>query len=74
MAQVCNIVYEAFVEIKSNGSRMIDCDESFPSSLQVLSKLQEFLDYYFEEKESFVFGSLQKEDSLATDTASAELF
>lgn len=77
MAQVWDNVHESCEEIVSDGSKILD--EEFVMNLfhtfyEHSTELQEFLDYYFKEKESFVCGSLRKEDRvLAIDTARFEL-
>eukprot|EP00957_Ditylum_brightwellii_P104845 7991290-Ditylum_brightwellii.AAC.1 len=78
MDRSIDAVYDAFLEVQLHGSKMLDekCIMNiFSPFYEELPKLEDYITYYFEEKELNVIGSCTKKDCvLAVDKARAELF
>ena len=78
MYRANDCLYNALVEIQADGALMIDEDymmNIFSSLYEDLPELEQYLNYYFEEKELNVVGSKDKASRvLGIDIARAELF
>ncbi len=78
MGRVFTLLHDAFVEIQSNGSLLLEQDfimNIFSPLYDEIPPLKQYLNYHFEEKEGNVIGSNNKHDHvLAIDEAMAELF
>ena len=78
MGRAVDLMYNAFVEVESDGELMLDEDfimNIFSPLYDELPELKEHLTYYFEEKESNVTGSFSQGNRvLAIDLAKCELF
>jgi hypothetical protein len=78
MGRAVDLMYNAFVEVESDGELMLDEDfmmNIFSPLYAELPELKEYLTYYFEEKESNVIGSCSQVNRvLAIDLAKCEVF
>ena len=78
MARALDLMYSSFIDIASEGDLFLDEDyvmNIFKPLYGELPELDEYLTYYFEEKEANVVGSNKECDRvLAIDGAVAELF
>ena len=78
MGRAVDLMYNAFVEVESDGELMLDEDFIMGIFSPLYKELPEFngyLEYFFEEKESNVIGSCSQEDRvLAIDLAKCEVF
>jgi hypothetical protein len=78
MGRAVDLMYNAFVQVESDGEKMLDEDfiMNIVSPLyEELPELEEYLTYFFEEKESNVVGSYSRSDRvLAIDLAKCEVF
>ncbi len=78
MGRAVDLMYNAFVEVESDGELMLDEDFNMGIFLPLYKELPEFngyLEYFFEENESNVIGSCSREDRvLAIDLAKCEVF
>jgi hypothetical protein len=78
MGRAVDLMYNAFVEVESDGELMLNEDFIMGIFLPLYDELPEFngyLEYFFEEKESNVIGSCSQEDCvLAIDLAKCEVF
>eukprot|EP00957_Ditylum_brightwellii_P130698 9970640-Ditylum_brightwellii.AAC.1 len=78
MGRSIDMVYEAFLEIQLDGTKMLDEDcimNIFSLFYEELPELEDYITYYFEEMKSNMIESCTKKDHvLAIDKARAELF
>ena len=78
MPRSLDLAYQAFIAIQADGDKFLDEEfmmNIFQPLYQDVPELEEYLTYYFEEKESNPVGTSAKEDRvLAIDGAVAELF
>jgi hypothetical protein len=78
MGRAIDLMYDAFSEVESNGELMLDEDfimRIFSPLYGELPEFEEYLTYFFEEKESNVIGSCSRGDRvLAIDLAKCEVF
>ena len=78
MGRAVDLMYNAFVQVESDGEKMLDEDfimNIFSPLYAELPELEEYLTYFFEEKESNVVGSYSRSDRvLAVDLAKCEVF
>lgn len=78
MGRVIDILYNAFDEIKDCGELFLDLDfmmNIFSTLYEQLPEFKEYLDYFFEQKETNVIGSSKGADRvLGIDEAMVELF
>ena len=78
MIRAVDLMYNAFVQVESDGKNMLDEDfimNIFSPLYAELPELEENLTYFFEEKESNVVGSYSQSDwVLAVDLAKCEVF
>jgi len=78
MGKVVDLLHDAMLKVQSDGSLLMDYDfimNIFSPLRNELPKLDDYLNYYLEEKEGDVVGSSKKEDRvLAIDEALAEVF
>lgn len=78
MPRSLDLAYQAFIAIQADGDKFLDEEfmmNIFQPLYQDVPELEEYLTYYFEEKESNHVGTRAKEDRvLAIDGAVAELF
>ena len=78
MGRALDLMYNAFVEVESDGELMLD--EGFIMGIfsplyEELPEFNGYLEYFFEEKESNVIGSCSQDDRvLAMDLAKYEVF
>jgi hypothetical protein len=73
-----DLLHSAFVKIQSDGALLLDYDfvmKIFCPIYSDLPEFEEYISYYFENKEGNIFGSVQsKERVLSIDEAMTELF
>jgi hypothetical protein len=78
MGRAEDLMYNAFVQVESDGNKMLDEDfimNIFSPLYAEHLDLEEYLTYFFEEKESNVVGSYSRSDRvLAVDLAKCEVF
>ena len=78
MGRAVDLMYNAFVQVESDGEKMLDEDfimNIFSLLYAEIPELEEYLTYFFEEKESNVVGSYSRSDRvLAIDLAKCEVF
>jgi hypothetical protein len=78
MGRAVDLMYNAFVQVESDGEKMLDKDfimNIFSPLYAEIPELEEYLTYFFEEKESNVVGSYSRSDRvLAIDLAKCEVF
>ncbi len=78
MGRAVDQMYNAFVQVESDGEKMLDEDfimNIFSPLYEELPELEEYLIYFFEEKESNIVGSYSRSDRvLAIDLAKCEVF
>ncbi len=78
MGRAVDLMYNAFVEVESDGELMLNEDfimGIFSPLYEELPEFNGYLEYFFEEKESNVIGSCSQEDHvLAIDLAKCEVF
>jgi hypothetical protein len=78
MGRVVGLMYNAFVQVECDGEKMLDKDfimNIFSPLYAELPELEEYLKYYFEEKELNVVGPYSRnEHVLEIDLANCEVF
>jgi len=79
MGRAVDLMYNAFVEVESNGELMLDEDfimGIFSPLYEELPEFKAYLEYFFEEKESNVIGSCSRDNCVlvALDLAKCKVF
>ena len=78
MSQICDLVFEAMQAVELDGEKMLDEDfimSIFSPLYSKVPELEQYLEWYFEEKASYPVGIQKNEERvLAIDEARAELF